>query len=34
MTATTWKQPGDLDNKVAVTVDLEQAFANLPPSPN
>jgi len=31
--ATTWKQPGALDDKVPVTVDLEEAFAKLPPSP-
>jgi hypothetical protein len=32
VTATTWKQPGALDDKVPVTVDLEEAFAKLPPS--
>src|SRR5262245_23443928 len=30
--ASTWKQPGSLDDKVAVTVDLEEAFAKLAPS--
>ena len=30
--ATTWKQPGALDDKVPVTVDLEDAFGKLPPS--
>ena len=30
--ASTWKQPGALDDKVAVTVDLEEAFGKLPPS--
>jgi hypothetical protein len=30
--ASTWKQPGSLDDKIAVTVDLEEAFAKLPPS--
>ena len=30
--ATTWKQPGSLDDKVAVTVDLPNAFGKLPPS--
>jgi hypothetical protein len=30
--ATTWKQPGALDDKVAVTVDLADAFGKLPPS--
>lgn len=30
--ASTWKRPGSLDDKVAVTVDLEEAFAKLPPS--
>jgi len=30
--ASTWKQPGALDDKVPVTVDLEAAFAKLPPS--
>jgi hypothetical protein len=29
---TTWKQSGALDDKVAVTVDLEEAFKKLPPS--
>jgi hypothetical protein len=32
--ASTWKQPGALDDKVPVTVDLEAAFAKLPPSPD
>jgi len=31
VTATTWKQPGALDDKVPITVDLEEAFAKLPP---
>jgi hypothetical protein len=30
--ASTWKQPGALDDKVAVTVDLQEAFGKLPPS--
>jgi hypothetical protein len=30
--ATTWKQPGSPEEKVPVTVDLQQAFDNLPPS--
>jgi hypothetical protein len=30
--ASTWKQPGSLDDKVAVTVDLEEEFAKLAPS--
>jgi len=30
--ASTWKRPGSLDDKIAVTVDLEEAFAKLPPS--
>jgi hypothetical protein len=29
--ASTWKQPGALDDKVPVTVDLAEAFAKLPP---
>ena len=29
--ATTWKQPGSPEDKVAVTVDLRKAFENLPP---
>jgi hypothetical protein len=29
--ASTWKQPGSLDDKVPVTVDLEDAFGKLPP---
>jgi hypothetical protein len=32
VTAATWKQPGALDDKVAVTVDLPSAFGKLPPS--
>jgi hypothetical protein len=32
LTATTWRQSGALDDKVPVMVDLEQAFAKLPPS--
>jgi hypothetical protein len=32
LTASTWKQPGSLDDKIAVSVDLEEAFAKLPPS--
>ncbi len=31
LNAVTWKQPGDLDDKVPVKVDLEAAFAKLPP---
>jgi hypothetical protein len=31
--ASTWKQPGDLDHKVQVRVDLEQAFEKLGSSP-
>jgi hypothetical protein len=31
LNATTWKQDGDLDDKVPITVDLEAAFAKLPP---
>ncbi len=30
--ASTWKQPGSLDDKVPVTVDLADAFGKLPPS--
>lgn len=30
--ASTWKQPGSLDDKVAVTVNLEDAFGKLAPS--
>jgi hypothetical protein len=30
--ATTWKQPGSLDDKVPITVDLEEAFGKLAPS--
>jgi len=33
VTATTWRQSGSLDDKVPTTVDLEEAFAKLPPSP-
>jgi hypothetical protein len=29
--ATTWKQPGSPEEKIPVTVDLQQAFDNLPP---
>jgi hypothetical protein len=29
--ASTWKQPGSPDDKVPVTVDLEEAFGKLPP---
>jgi hypothetical protein len=32
VTASTWKQPGSIDDKVAVTVDLEDAFGKLPPA--
>jgi len=32
LVASTWKQPGSLDDKIAVTVDLGEAFAKLPPS--
>jgi hypothetical protein len=32
LVASTWKQPGNLDDKVPVTVDLEQAFEKLPAS--
>jgi hypothetical protein len=32
--ASTWKQAGDLDDKVPVTVDLDAAFAKLPASAN
>jgi hypothetical protein len=32
VTATTWKQPGALNDKVAVSVDLMNAFGKLPPS--
>jgi hypothetical protein len=31
--ASTWKQPGSIDDKVAVTVDLEEAFGKLAPPP-
>jgi hypothetical protein len=30
--ASTWKQAGSLDDKIAVTIDLEEAFAKLQPS--
>lgn len=30
--ASTWKQPGSIDDKVPVTVDLEEAFGKLAPS--
>jgi hypothetical protein len=29
--ATTWRQPGSLDDKVPIMVDLQDAFAKLPP---
>ncbi|HEY7297523.1 MAG TPA: hypothetical protein VH684_06255 [Xanthobacteraceae bacterium] len=29
--ATTWKQPGSLDDKVPIMIDLQQAFDKLPP---
>jgi hypothetical protein len=32
--ASTWKQPGAVDDKVPVTVDLAEAFAKLPPASN
>jgi hypothetical protein len=32
--ASTWKQPGAVEDKVPVTVNLEEAFAKLPPAPN
>jgi len=31
VTASTWKQPGSIDDKVAVTVDLDDAFGKLAP---
>jgi hypothetical protein len=31
LTSSTWKQEGAIDSKVPITVDLEQAFAKLPP---
>jgi hypothetical protein len=34
VTATTWRQPGALDGKVSITVDLEQAFDKLEASAN
>ena len=34
LTVSTWKQPGDLDHPVKLTVDLEKAFAQLPASAN
>jgi hypothetical protein len=30
--ATTWKKEGAIDDKVTITVDLEQSFAKLPPA--
>lgn len=33
VTASTWKQPGSPEDKVAVMVDLEDAFGKLPPPP-
>jgi hypothetical protein len=33
LTASTWKKPGEFENKVPVTVDLEAAFGKLPPEP-
>jgi hypothetical protein len=32
LTASTWKQPGAIEQKVPVTVDLEEAFGKLPAS--
>jgi hypothetical protein len=32
LVATTWKQAGSIDDKVTVTVDLDDAFDKLPPS--
>jgi hypothetical protein len=32
VTASTWKQPGSIDDKVPVSVDLDDAFGKLPPS--
>jgi len=32
--ASTWKQAGVLDDRVPITVDLEDAFGKLPPSPD
>jgi len=32
--ASTWKQAGALDDRVPVTVDLDDAFGKLPPSPD
>ena len=34
LNATTWKQEGDVDDKVPVSVDLEDAFEKLKPSPD
>lgn len=34
LTVTTWKQQGDLDNTVPLTVNLDEAFAKLPASAN
>jgi hypothetical protein len=31
LSVTTWKQPGAFDDKLKVTVDLEEAFGKLPP---
>lgn len=33
LNASTWKQPGDLTDKIPVSVDLEKAFDKLPPPP-
>ncbi|MGP0091956.1 MAG: hypothetical protein ACLPKB_18670 [Xanthobacteraceae bacterium] len=33
VTATTWRQSGSLDDRVPITIDLDEAFAKLPPSP-
>jgi hypothetical protein len=32
VTAKTWKEPGDLEHTVLITVDLEKAFAKLKPA--
>ena len=32
LVASTWKQQGSLDDKVPVTIDLEDAFAKLAPA--
>jgi hypothetical protein len=34
LTVSTWKQPGELDNPISVTVDLKEAFAKLAASGN